>query len=155
MALENGCTGNGRVVAIAVDGSSHSDNAFNWYLSHIMKAGDTVVLVHVPDMVDVADATDPDQVRECMNAKQRKMFNLEKKYMDLLQAKHAHLKSKFRTHGGKPGEFICKAAQEEGAELVVCGTRGHGTIRRTIMGSVSSYLVHHSHVPVLVCRQTH
>ena len=65
------------------------------------------------------------------------------------------LKSKFRTHGGKPGEFICKAAEEEGAELVICGTRGQGTIRRTFLGSVSNYLVHHSHVPVLVCRQTH
>ena len=36
--------------------------------------------------------TDPDQVRECMQAKQRKMFNLEKKYMDMLQAKHAHVR---------------------------------------------------------------
>ena len=35
--------------------------------------------------------TDPEQVRGCMQAKQRKMFNLEKKYMDLLQAKHAHV----------------------------------------------------------------
>ena len=33
MELQNGCAGNGRVVAIAVDGSTHSDNAFNCKLS--------------------------------------------------------------------------------------------------------------------------
>ncbi|KAJ8310947.1 hypothetical protein KUTeg_011501 [Tegillarca granosa] len=32
------------------------------------------------------------------------------------------------------------------------GARGAGTVRRTLMGSVSDYLVHHSHKPVLVCK---
>ena len=27
------------------------------YLNHIMKEGDSVVLIHVPEMFDVADAT--------------------------------------------------------------------------------------------------
>ena len=65
------------------------------------------------------------------------------------------VKGKVRTHGGKPGEVVCRIAQEEGAAVIVCGTRGMGTIRRTIMGSVSDYIVHHSHVPVLVCRIKH
>lgn len=62
------------------------------------------------------------------------------------------LSGKFRTGQGKPGEVICKLAAEEGAALIVVGTRGLGKIRRTIMGSVSDYVIHHSHVPVLVCR---
>jgi nucleotide-binding universal stress UspA family protein len=36
--------------------------------------------------------------------------------------------------------------------MVVMGTRGQGTVRRTIMGSVSDYVAHHSKVPVLVFR---
>lgn len=31
------------------------------------------------------------------------------------------------------------------------GSRGLGTIRRTILGSVSDYVVHHANVPVVVC----
>lgn len=59
---------------------------------------------------------------------------------------------KFRTGGGKPGEAILKIAREENATLIVTGTRGLGKIRRTVLGSVSDYVIHHSPVPVLVCR---
>lgn len=55
--------------------------------------------------------------------------------------------------GGKPGEAICRIAEEEKATMIVMGTRGLGKVRRTIMGSVSDYVVHHSHCPVIVCRQ--
>lgn len=59
-----------------------------------------------------------------------------------------------RTEGGiKPGEAIVKAANEEKATMIVMGTRGLGKVRRTIMGSVSDYVVHHAHCPVIVCRQ--
>ena len=57
-----------------------------------------------------------------------------------------------RTASGKPGEVICRVAEEEQADMIICGTRGVGKIRRTIMGSVSDYVVHHAHCPVIVCR---
>ena len=55
--------------------------------------------------------------------------------------------------GGKPGEVICRVAEEEKAEMIVMGTRGHGRIHRTIMGSVSDFVVHHACCPVIVYRQ--
>ena len=56
-------------------------------------------------------------------------------------------------YGDKPGEAIVAAAVEHKADMIVMGTRGMGTIRRTIMGSVSDYVVHHAPCPVIVCRQ--
>ena len=53
---------------------------------------------------------------------------------------------------GKVGEAIVTAAKEEKAALIVVGTRGMGKVRRTTQGSVSDYILHHSHVPVLICR---
>ncbi|XP_048741472.2 universal stress protein Sll1654-like isoform X2 [Ostrea edulis] len=50
-----------------------------------------------------------------------------------------------------PGEGIVKTARELNASMIIMGSRGLGTIRRTILGSVSDYVVHHSHVPVIVC----
>jgi nucleotide-binding universal stress UspA family protein len=60
---------------------------------------------------------------------------------------------KFRTGAGKPGEVIVNIAREESVAFIVTGTRGLGKFRRTIMGSVSDFIVHHSPVPVLVCRK--
>ena len=34
--------------------------------------------------------------------------------------------------------------------LIVVGSRGMGTVRRTILGSTSDYIIHHAHVPVVV-----
>lgn len=39
---------------------------------------------------------------------------------------------------------------EQDATLIVMGCRGEGTVRRTILGSVSDYVIHHTHIPVLV-----
>ncbi len=61
---------------------------------------------------------------------------------------------KMRCDGGmKPGSVITRAAEEEDAGMIIMGTRGMGTVRRTILGSVSDYVVHHSHCPVVVCRK--
>jgi len=56
-----------------------------------------------------------------------------------------------KLHGGKPGEAICCVIKECDVDLVVMGSRGMGAVRRTFVGSVSDYVLHHSHVPVVIC----
>ena len=56
-------------------------------------------------------------------------------------------------HGRKPGEVICSVANSEAVTMIVIGTRGLSSVRRTILGSVSDYVVQHVHCPVLICRQ--
>lgn len=52
---------------------------------------------------------------------------------------------------GKPaGNVICTEAQNEKVDLIVAGCRGLSAARRTILGSVSDYLVHHASCPVCV-----
>jgi nucleotide-binding universal stress UspA family protein len=36
--------------------------------------------------------------------------------------------------------------------MIITGTRGMGTVRRTLLGSVSDHVLHHSHVPVIICK---
>lgn len=40
-----------------------------------------------------------------------------------------------------------------GADLIVCGSRNQGAIKRFVFGSVSDYLVHHVSIPVLVVKE--
>ena len=53
---------------------------------------------------------------------------------------------------GAPVDVILDLAEEMGAELVVMGSRGHGTLERLLLGSVSEGVVHHATRPVLVMR---
>lgn len=53
---------------------------------------------------------------------------------------------------GPAGEEICRAAEEAHARFVVVGSRGWGTVGRLVHGSVSTDVLHHATVPVLVVR---
>jgi nucleotide-binding universal stress UspA family protein len=53
---------------------------------------------------------------------------------------------------GRPAEEIVAHAQDQGAGLIVMGSRGLGGIRRALMGSVSDAVVRHAHCPVMVVR---
>ncbi|XP_076468781.1 universal stress protein YxiE-like isoform X2 [Babylonia areolata] len=120
------------------------------YCEHMHREGDTVVLIHVPENYDFTMAS-PGVVEQLLKELEQRVDILEKKYKEKLQNKR--IPGKFRTGGGKPGEVIVNIAREEQAAFIVTGTRGLGKFRRTIMGSVSDYIVHHSPVPVLVCRR--
>lgn len=61
--------------------------------------------------------------------------------------------AKFVSKEGEAGEAIVAIAEREKANLIVTGTRGMGKLRRTFLGSVSDYVIHHSKCPVLVCRK--
>lgn len=56
--------------------------------------------------------------------------------------------------GSNAGQHLCQMAKKEKADMIVMGTRGLGTVRRTVLGSVSDYVLHHSTVPVSICPHT-
>ena len=61
--------------------------------------------------------------------------------------KEAHLRL------GRADEEIVDVAHEMGAGFIVMGSRGHGRMRRALLGSVSDSVVRHAHCPVLVVRK--
>ncbi|XP_041350432.1 universal stress protein Slr1101-like isoform X1 [Gigantopelta aegis] len=144
-----------RTVVIAMDRSPYSEYAFEYYLSEIHRPTDHIIFVHVPELYNItmqapmvmADVT---VVTDLLQQEEKEI----KAYLEVLgqKLKSHNVGGKVKSVGGTPGEVIVKVAEDEGATLIVTGTRGMGQIRRTFMGSVSDYVIHHSHVPVLVCR---
>jgi nucleotide-binding universal stress UspA family protein len=49
-----------------------------------------------------------------------------------------------RGKGTRPGEALVNAAAEEGPCMIIMGSRGLGKIRRTVLGSVSEFVLHHA-----------
>jgi nucleotide-binding universal stress UspA family protein len=54
---------------------------------------------------------------------------------------------------GRADEEIVDLAESLGVGLIVMGSRGHGRIRRALMGSVSESVVRHAHCPVTIVRE--
>ncbi len=53
---------------------------------------------------------------------------------------------------GPAGETIAKVAESGKFDLVVMGTHGHGSLGKLVMGSVSTQVLAHCSVPVLLVR---
>jgi nucleotide-binding universal stress UspA family protein len=53
---------------------------------------------------------------------------------------------------GSPGPTLCESAERLSADVIVVGSRGRGAIKRALLGSVSTYVVHNAPCPVLVVR---
>jgi nucleotide-binding universal stress UspA family protein len=54
--------------------------------------------------------------------------------------------------GGRTSDEVIELTEELGVGLLILGSRGHGAVRRILMGSHSEAVIHHAHVPVLVLR---
>ncbi|XP_064604788.1 uncharacterized protein LOC135470024 [Liolophura sinensis] len=143
-----------RVVVVAIDESENSDWAYEWYMKNMYRANDRVILVHCPEYHAVIQSpvvlTDITVMTSLMHEEEARVKNLLHKFGEKL--KHHGIGGKVKSVGGKPGEAIVDAAKEENAAFIVVGSRGMGAVRRTLVGSVSDYILHHSHIPVVVCR---
>jgi nucleotide-binding universal stress UspA family protein len=56
---------------------------------------------------------------------------------------------------GRAATAIVEEATRFGAELIILGARGHGTIAEMVLGSVSAEVIDTARVPVLIARDRH
>ncbi len=71
-------------------------------------------------------------------------FDRPKRYMEGLGVPHDTL-----VEMGNPAQMIL-ATGEKGYDLIVLGTRGLSAVKEFMLGSVSSRVVQHSKIPVLI-----
>lgn len=143
-------------ILVAVDHSNQAENAVKFYLEKVHRPGNKVVFVNCVELpeLSIGRAKDshmsPTVLANMWKEEEARTKVLEEKLTALLKEKK--VPGKLRTSAGKPGELICQIAEEENAAMIITGTRGMGKMRRTILGSVSDYLVNHASCPVMVCR---
>eukprot|EP00794_Sanderia_malayensis_P011284 gene11284-12464_t len=144
-----------RKVLIPFDKSDHSLKAFDFYLDHLYRDGDNVLFIHCVNSHvkhQIGEELDMDNVKEKLVKTVDDAKEVYKTYEERCTAREIPCEKSF--HSGNPGAVICDASVEKHADLIVMGSRGLNAIRRTFLGSVSEYVLHHSHVPTTVVPAT-
>ena len=142
---------------LCVDGSDHAIAAAATGLARLAPGGRTIVVTVVeggnPTLVTgvsgmAGGALSPDQLQELNEVR-------SEEGEAVLEAAVAALDRpglETQVLLGEPGVELAIYAEEIGATTLVVGTRGHGAIKRALLGSVSDHLVRHAPCPVLVVR---
>jgi nucleotide-binding universal stress UspA family protein len=130
-------------IIIGYDGSEHADRALD-RAAAIANGATLIVVAAVPVSAyrGSPSAVDPIQAEEARKSLERAK--------ERLQGSSAPVRT-VESHGD-PADALVNAAKEEGADLIVVGTRGLNFAERAVLGSISTKVVHHAHCDVLVVR---
>ncbi|XP_048732731.2 stress response protein NhaX-like [Ostrea edulis] len=141
-------------VIMATDGSKIARDALEWYMQTLHKDENQLYIVHVTDNRYSFETKDPvipaDQHLFVLGRQEE-----DKKAKAVVKEMESFLLHN-KIHGevnrlfGDVGEEIVKRAACVNASLIITGSRGLGVIRRTVLGSVSDYVVQHANIPVIV-----
>lgn len=132
-------------ILIAVDGSEVSRRALE-RVARLLKEGAEVALVTVarpiysqPPFTGYADPKDKDEQRQVLYA-----------------ARDALEREGIAATGlapvGDPADEILRAARHVEADLIVMGARSLGSVKRLVLGSVSTKVMHESECDVLIVK---
>ncbi|KAL7061797.1 hypothetical protein AAHC03_0245 [Spirometra sp. Aus1] len=150
-----------RVVVLPVDASENAKLAFKWYVQHSRQPRDFVILLHVLEPIvlnpvggfaleqtSVLSANVSKHMKEALPAGRQ----LAEQFAS--RCREANIQHKITIHADSvPGNAVLKVVAQYKANLVVMGCRGTDKARRTHLGSVSAYVLHHSPVPVMLVPQ--
>ena len=136
-------------IVVAYDGSEGSKKALAWVAELAGQAPVSTVIVNVLEVPTMYGTMTRDL--DILAAPFRK--NAE----DMLEAAAQIFRSKGQAVRivflqGHPAAEIIDFANNDQADLLVCGTRGAGGFESLVMGSVAHSLVNYSKTPVLVIK---
>jgi nucleotide-binding universal stress UspA family protein len=146
-----------QTVVIAVDGSPHSMAAARFFAALPLERTLRIQLVAVAEPPRLPVAA-PEVLGVPMLSA---LDELAKARRSRLEGVLAGLESELRPRVarvegsailGHPAEEIIALASSSGVGLVVVGARGHGAVKRLVLGSVSERVLHHAPCSVLVVK---
>lgn len=139
-----------RGIIVGTDGSARSHKALEWAVREagIRNAPLTVLIVQQPvtDFFDSADAYPGD--RDLTEFARKSA--LEETEEVLEQARNDPRPASVAVQAilGIPAKELLRATVD--ADMIVVGSRGAGGLKKVLLGSVSSHVVHHGHCPVVI-----
>jgi nucleotide-binding universal stress UspA family protein len=137
-------------IVVGYDGSEHGDRALD-RAAELAKGGAELIVVSAVPLALLqrgagpapgGAAVDPIESEQARETLDKARARLDGKGLNV-RTVEAH---------GEAGDAVVRVAKDEGADLIVVGTRGRNVAQRAVLGSVSSDVVHHAECDVLVVR---
>nr|XP_022298592.1 uncharacterized protein LOC111107608 [Crassostrea virginica] len=147
-------------IVIAVDGSKFAENALQWYANNIHKPTNKVIVLYAMENIFIPEmkrssfpsTMSPGRIQELQKEAEEKAKALKEKYTVMTTALGVEAEVRIEKTDSKPEHAIVDVANKENATCIVTGSRGMGLIRRTILGSTSDFILHHSVCPVVIVK---
>ena len=135
-------------IILAIDGSEHSYRALEYAKNSAQSLGGSLWLVHVfPHTSDLLGYEQYESLVARRTTVGQAILNEARKRLGEISFDiHEELIE------GPEAEAILNVAQIREADLIVMGTRGLGSLRGLLLGSVSNKVVQHAPCPVLLVR---
>ena len=132
-------------IVVGIDGSAQSTHALRWALDHAA-AGDRIVATLAWSVPTAGEGEYPfyNPAEMATEAKQRANRIVDEVVGETEE--RPDLTTEVRR--GHSGRVLIDASKD--ADLLVVGSRGHGGFVGLLLGSVSTYVVHHARCPVVV-----
>jgi nucleotide-binding universal stress UspA family protein len=139
-------------ILLATDGSAEAQLAARTAADLAQRTDSELHVSTVGSGVPISATTSPAHFEDVLRENRRQAEEvLEQQAKSIEESggtvKETHLRE------GRAEEEIVELAEELGAGLIVMGSRGHGRLRRALMGSVSDAVVRHAHCPVTIVRK--
>jgi nucleotide-binding universal stress UspA family protein len=133
-------------ILLAVDGSAPSDRAVREAADLATRLGSEIVVVHVIETEHTwAGGVELDGPEEA--------YELVERTVRALKDEGIGARGEIqRSIYGRAARVILELASEEGASVIVLGSRGLSDLAGLVLGSVTHKILHLSHCPVLVVR---
>ncbi|CAH8437003.1 unnamed protein product [Schistosoma turkestanicum] len=147
---------NKKVIFLPVDASDHSIRAFQWYLDNLRGKNDELHFVHVIKPIfttpTIELAMTSSLINNIMQSTRENIENGKKLLQSyLIKAKNCGIPCQAFVHvDAKPGKSLIKLAEEHKVDIIIMGSRGSGVICRTLLGSITNYLMHHAKNPLVI-----
>lgn len=131
-----------QTVVVGIDGSDSGTRAQRWAEGYATAAGAWLRIVTATEAAHIYGTPGPAGIND---------YRAEAEKVNKKAVANCSLPSG-RVEGevlfGSPRETLVE--ESAGADLLVEGSRGHGTVVGLLIGSVSNYCVHHARCPVVV-----
>lgn len=136
-------------IAVGVDGSETARRALRWALEHA-SPGDLIRAVYVWRVYHGprTEVLSGEELRTMRPAADRFVRDVVDSVLADIDGPVAAVEAV--SYYGHPGQWLVDLSDE--VDLLVVGSRGHGGFSGLLLGSVSTYVVHHAHCPVVVVR---